>query len=179
MKRLLFSVLVGVVCISSFSFASVKDTLRDVEKEFDTDDLTMYTMIHVRELHQELRSSCSDDDMVAAEIRADVVLQQLDRKYTSMNDAEILRHSWAMYERIRTQHLATADSLPENRYCIVKYMMYEIQQHLRDVHLEIFEKTGITKDFGGFTVDGLYGYATKVRYLDMLINELTPYKDDL
>ena len=133
--------------VSSFVTADSRASLRTIERDVDADELTMYTMIHVRELHQELRNTCSSDDISAAEVRADIVLSQLERKYASMNDAEILRHSWDMYERLRKHHVTTADALPENWYCIVKFLMYEIQQYLRDTHLGIFEETNITKDF--------------------------------
>jgi hypothetical protein len=58
-------------------------------------------------------------------------------------------------------------------------MMYEVQQHLRDAHLAIFEETGIMKDFGGFEVTSIHGLQTKKRYLDMLIDENDAYADRL
>jgi len=43
--------------------ASVKSVLGDLEQQLGIEDTDMYTMIHARELSQELNKQCSRDDI--------------------------------------------------------------------------------------------------------------------
>jgi hypothetical protein len=90
---------------------SPQSDVAQLEKQLKIEDLTMYTMIHTRELRERLGESCSSEDIADAQSLVKTGLARLDRKYAGMSDAEVLRHSWNFYEQLREKHGSKADKV--------------------------------------------------------------------
>ena len=165
-----------VVLLPSFSGASVHSDLRSLENQHDLDDADMYTMIYTRDVGELLEDACAASDITEAGTRVSVIQSLLGSRYDTMSDAQILLHSRDLYERLREKHLSKADILDSVEYCKVKYIMYHIQQYLRDKHLGILEDSDIMKDFDGFGVREIHGRSIKRDMLETMIQELHTYK---
>lgn len=172
-------VLALVFSTSVYIFASPQDEIAILEDELQITDVDMYTMIYLRELSEWLHDVCSEALLDEWHVWVQRITKNLDSIYADMNQAQILQHSRVLYERLRMQHTLTADRLPGNEYCVVKWVMYHVQQHLRDVHLAILEESEIVKDFEWFDVQALHGRSVKKVYLEERIDELEVYKERL
>ncbi len=89
----------------------------------------------------------------------------------------MLRNSWSLYTAIQSAQ-DRAVNLNDSDYCVLKYVFYNVQDWLRNEHLRVLEETDIINDFNGFgSSDAIYGAATKVDLLDIMIEENKKYKD--
>ena len=136
----------------------------------------MYTMVYIRQIAWTLWQTCTASSLREAAEWLDIYEQRLSDIYANMNDAEILDHSWELYERLREMHAKQIDRLGEDAYCVIKWVVYHMQHALREKHLDIFDYTQIINDFDWFDTSTIHGRATKRDYLDMMIERYEPYK---
>ncbi len=129
--------------------SSVKTVISEVEQQLGIEDTDMYTMVHVRELSQELNKECSRDDIGKAQDFVENVKGSIGEKYEIMSDAAMLMHSRKLYTAIEDAH-PRAENLNDADYCTLKYVFYSMQDRLRNEHLRVLEATDIIKDFNGF-----------------------------
>ncbi len=179
MKILFTHVLISGLLFAPFLWfaSSVKTIFNDLEQQLGIENTDMYTMIHVRELSQELNKECSRDDIWKAQGYVTTIKKNLGDQYNILNDAAVLRSSWSLYTAIQSAQ-DRAVNLNDADYCVLKYVFYNTQDWLRNEHLRILEETGIINDFNGFgSSDAIYGAATKVDVLDIMIEENKKYKD--
>ena len=146
-----------------------------MEKEHGVADTTMYTMIYMRELDEAFLQNCNASSLDAGKQRFQKVKHTLDTMYKNKNNAQILSHSWNLYTRLQESHEKKVNTLSDDLYCSVKYVLYHTQQYLREKHLDILKRTDIIKDFDGFNTSKLYGRPTKRTLLDMKLKTLAPY----
>lgn len=160
------------------SFAGMP-AIEAVEQEHGVADTTMYTMIYMRELDNAFEKTCDAASLNTGKERFTLIEKKLDKKYRWLSQAEVLDHSWLLYERLQDMHDKKANILDDEQYCTVKYIMYHTQQYLREKHLAILKDTEIVNDFGTLDNSNLYGWTTKRDFLDMKLKMLVPYKKKL
>lgn len=165
--------------IFSVSYAAPQEDLAGVESAYNIAESDMYTMIYINEIADTLQQSCEPTDIAVATQWIQNISDVLDARYASMNQAEVLLHSRDLYEKIASSHDTILDALWDRQYCQVKYIVYFIQQHLRNLHLKILEDTYIIEDFKWFGVAEVYGPEVKYDLLQYFINDLEQYRDKL
>ncbi len=177
-------ILIGQIAISGLLInpfvtiaGNVKSTMIQLEESFGVEDTNMYTMIHARELSQELKSNCSKESIATAQTYVNNIRSHLTTMYREMNFASMLDSSWLLYEAIQDAY-HRADRLSDADYCTLKFVFYSMQDRLRAQHLATLDETWIMHDFEGFgSASKIYWVQVKEDLLNTMIQENKKYKD--
>lgn len=187
MQRRLFALFCGCILGTIIGFgifpvhaarSSIKDIIQSQEKEFDVLEKDMYTMIYADELTRDLQKHCETALLTNAKWFVERVQSYLATKYDWISDHRVLEESWELFQAIHEAHAKT-NALSDEDYCAVKYIFYDIQNWLREIHVWLLEATGLVNDFGEFQTEELYGFGVKYAMLRQKVLEYQKYKRQL
>lgn len=155
------------------AFADPQTIVTAREQQLWIAQTDMYTFIQWSDILATIEQQCPFDAIELALEYENTIQDKLTDYYNGWSSADVLAHSWDIYEHISRVHDNFRNSSPKN-YCTLKHIFYRTQDFLRDKHMSELDDTGIMKDFEGFS-DLIYGYQTKLEYLDALIERNQKY----
>lgn len=155
------------------AFADPQTIIAAREQQLGIANTDMYTFIQWRDILATIEEQCAFEAIELALQYEDTIQDKLTDYYNARSSADVLAHSWDIYEHINRVQDDIRNYSPKN-YCALKHIFYRTQDFLRDKHMAVLEDIGIMKDFEGFS-DLIYGYQTKLEYLDALIERNQKY----
>jgi hypothetical protein len=155
------------------AFADPQTIIQAREQQLWIAQTDMYTFIQWSDILATIEEQCAFESIDHAMEYERYIEDKLTDYYNGRSHADILAHSRDIYEHIGRAQDQIRNYSP-NTYCALKHIFYKTQGFLRDKHMNVLEDTGIIKDFEWFS-DLIYGYQTKLEYLDALIERNERY----
>lgn len=167
--------LVSLLCpFGMLSAVDIRSTIQAREDSVDFPEADLYSNIYADQWAIELERICDPSDIQIAEELMSQILIKLQNSYYKLRDAETLAVTEQLYERLRSKH-ELVDSYDDTRiYCVVKRVIFQIQDQLRSTHLALLEQYDLMNDFGGFS-DEVWWAELKKDLLDGFIEEKANY----
>ncbi|USN55562.1 MAG: hypothetical protein H6765_03025 [Candidatus Peribacteria bacterium] len=146
-----------------------------MEKTYDALSSPMYTMIYNDELLRALESVCDEKAISRASTYAQAISAAFNEQKMRLNDAEELDLTFQWYNTLvarQNQALIYDDAT----FCSLKYVLYYLQDYLREWHMDVLDRNGLFKDFDAFS-SSLYGPELKQDLMEMLLKRTKQYPD--
>lgn len=184
MNRFLLWLAWGLAWVLGFAviwvtFARPIDEISRLEQQLWFWTADMYMTNYYYDLLEWVKNACSAEQINQAEWYAAGMRASLTRKYALMTQWEQLNDTLKLYNRLERAHKKLW-VLPESYYCILKYVVLDIQDMLRERHIWIMESTWIIKDFEWFrTWWTIEWYAVKKELLEYYLKEYAWYEEKL
>ena len=133
----------------SVVFATPMSDISALEQQLWFWSADMYMTPYFYDLIEWTKKACPVEQITKAQGYAAGMRASLIKKYASMTQWEQLNETLKLYNRLMKAHTKLS-VLPESYYCILKYVVLDVQDMLRQKHIGIMESTWIIKDFEWF-----------------------------
>lgn len=171
MYKLILVVCVFVFWSLWFSFAHILD----LEADFLSPDTDMYLSNFYPDLVKEVESSCSSQDIDLAKILYNKAKPKVQSKYSGQQDFRKLQITRELHDKYLAKNMSIS-SENQLEYCVLKYILYNVLDDLRDQHLSLMEQYWLMKDFEWFATSGpISWFELKKQQLQSEVTDMRRY----
>jgi len=103
-------------------------------------------MIYNADMIETLDGACDQSTISLAKKYASEIVVSLDQETIRLDDAEELEWSYNWYNKLQDEQVKSY-IYDERVFCSVKYILYEVQDYLRESHIDLLEDNGLFGDF--------------------------------
>jgi len=177
MKKIIFLSVISLFC--STAFASVVNDVTTLEQATTLDQDDMYLINYYQDLLWWIAAACPSSDIESAKVYVWQIQKSLEKQYAPLSQWQILNETITLHDHLLSLQPRLAQIWWQH-FCTLKYILYAMQDWLRDKHVALMETTGIIRDFDGFVLGWPVHWAdVKLELMDTYIDELADYETRL